>query len=125
MMIDLLAHLPRLENLEWFVGLNEFNPSFEEEPASQFRWEYEGLKRDTRHDFATAVMSTNIPTSLRKVTLDFFTDLRGTDHHVHQNKAQPNLVSPATKDPFSTSLRVLSYNLRDLDLRLQADESLF
>lgn len=37
----------------------------------------------------------------------------------------PNLVIPTLKDPFSTSLRILSYRLQEIKLRAQVDETLF
>ena len=36
-----------------------------------------------------------------------------------------NLVKPATHDPFSSSFRILSYQLRTMKLRVVSDESLF
>lgn len=64
------------------------------------------------------------PRSLRRVRPDFLhrmEDITNIDHL----KPQPDLVSPALKDPFSTSLHYLSQNLRRLDLRLVADVPLF
>jgi hypothetical protein len=42
-----------------------------------------------------------------------------------QQKALPNLTKPAMYDPFSSSLRILSYQLRTMNLHVVADESLF
>lgn len=44
---------------------------------------------------------------------------------IHQNKELPDLVGPGTKDPFSSSLRILSNNLRQVQLRVMADDTLF
>jgi hypothetical protein len=45
--------------------------------------------------------------------------------YVHHWKCKPNLVAPALTDPVGTSLRILSYHLRELTLRGQFDKSLF
>jgi hypothetical protein len=125
-LIDFITRCPNLESVKWRIGSYEWVPRHDEYPASQFLWEYGGPRRDTRHYFAKAITPTNIPKSLQRFELDFFCyggpeDTESVDHW----KAMPNLVSPALKDPFSTSLRILSYHLQELTLRVQADETLF
>lgn len=44
---------------------------------------------------------------------------------INHSKPLPNLVGPIIGDPFSSSLAILSYNLRELRLRAMVDESLF
>lgn len=44
---------------------------------------------------------------------------------IDQRLAMPNLVKPEIYDPFSTSLRLLSYQLRTMSIRVVADETLF
>jgi hypothetical protein len=44
---------------------------------------------------------------------------------IDHRQAMPNLTPSLVHDPLSSSLRLLSYNLRTLNLRLVADETLF
>jgi hypothetical protein len=44
---------------------------------------------------------------------------------LHHYKVHPDLISSTRKDPFSTSLGILSYNLRKLKIRTQVDDTLF
>lgn len=69
-------------------------------------------------------MPSTIPQGLQEVELDFLCDISHADE-MHQWKGIPNLVSPLLKDPFSNSLRLLSYQLRRMVLRAQVDETLF
>jgi hypothetical protein len=125
-MIDLTTHCPNLEMFECHTGYDEWAPSYAQEPANQFIWEYDGPRRDTRHHFGKAIIPSNIPKSLHRVDLNFFCHAAMTNaDHIHHWMATPNLVSPALKDPFSTSLRILSYHLRHLTLSAQVDETLF
>lgn len=108
-LIDFIPRLPRLEELVCHIGAN---------------WEFGGPLRDTRHDFGEAITLAKISQSLDRIELDFFYHDDGADS-IHQWAAMPNLVSPASKDPFSTGLRILSYHLRTITLRAQLDETLF
>jgi hypothetical protein len=114
------------EFLECHVGSQEWDPPYSEEPAKLFLCEYDGPRRDTRHGFEKAITPTNIPKSLQRVELNFFCRLSMKEWDcVDHGKPMPNLVSPFSIDPFSTSLRILSYHLKELTLRIQADETLF
>jgi hypothetical protein len=123
--IDILAHLPNVEQLDCHIGADQWIPTYEDEPAKSSLWEFDGPRRDSRHDFAKAISSSVLPTSLREAELDFISDYEFSDSYLDHYKAQPDLISPARKDPFSTSLRVLSYNLRKLKIRAQVDDTLF
>ncbi|KAJ4351411.1 uncharacterized protein N0V89_006753 [Didymosphaeria variabile] len=85
--------------------------------------DYLGCRRDTRIDFATAARSTSLPASLKQVQLDFINDIDASLQE--QNKQLPNLVGSMASDPFSSSLRLLSYSLSRMDLHVVADKSLF
>ncbi|KAH4302897.1 hypothetical protein HBH64_055300 [Parastagonospora nodorum] len=125
-LIDLIAHLPNASHLECHIGVDEWTPYFTDEPANCYTWDYDGPRRDTRHGFANAPLSSSSLQRLESVKLDFFCRNTMTQaDYIHQYMSYPNLVCPASKDPFSTSLRILSYHLRELDLRVQVDESLF
>jgi hypothetical protein len=125
-MIDLAKRLPSLKYLECHFGQNEWTPSYPDEPASLFLWEYDGPRRDTRHDFGKAIILTDLPGSLREVQLDFLCrEAMLYADRINHWKAMPNLVSPLSRDPFSSSLRVLSYHLQEMTLRAQVDDTLF
>ncbi|KAF2257510.1 hypothetical protein CC78DRAFT_622562 [Lojkania enalia] len=125
-LIDLVTRFPNLENLECHTGKDEWTPSYRDAPAKLFIWEYDGPRRDTRHGFGNAITPTNIPKSLQRVELNWFCrEVMMEADCIHHWKAMPNLVSPASKDPFSTSLRILSYHLQEITLRAQVDETLF
>lgn len=125
-LIDLIARLPNLEDLACHTGKDEWTPSYADAPANEVIWEYDGPRRDTRHGFGKAITTTKLPKSLQRVQLDFLCrEAMMKADCIHHWKAMPDLVSPAAKDPFSTSLRILSYHLRQLTLRAQVDKSLF
>jgi hypothetical protein len=122
--IALAERLPNLRYLSCCVGLDEWTPYYPEEPAKYYAWDYDGVRRDSRHAFGRAIMPSTIPKGLQEVELDFLCDISVADE-MHQWKSMPNLVSPLLKDPFSNSLRLLSYQLRRMVLRAQVDETLF
>ncbi|KAF2180483.1 hypothetical protein K469DRAFT_672349 [Zopfia rhizophila CBS 207.26] len=123
-LVDLITRLPNLEYCGCQMGGDEWAPHFEEEAARHFVHDWEGPRRDSRHDFAKAIRSTNLPDSLRRARLDFLNPLEEAENIDHRQR-MPDLVSPAPQDPFSSSLRLLSYHLRQLQLRVMADETLF
>jgi hypothetical protein len=129
--VDCIAHFPNVEKVAWNTGHDEWSPNHIDSPANKVLWDYDGPRRDTRHDFSKAVMLAKIPESLRTLRLiDFFCKdwdygPSRMDEEVDQTKPMPNLVLPARKDPFSSSLRLLTYHLRTLILRVQVDDSLF
>jgi hypothetical protein len=125
-LIDLAIKCPNLNRLECHIGSQEWDSPYSEEPAKLFLCEYDGPRRDTRHGFGKAVTPNNIPRSLQHVELNFFCRLLGDNWDaIDHGKPMPDLVSPFSKDPFSGSLRILSYQLKELTLRVQADETLF
>jgi hypothetical protein len=86
---------------------------------------WEGPRRDSRHDFGKALESlTAALPCLRHAQLDFLYPLNHVER-IDQRLALPNLTKPAIYDPFSTSLRLLSYQLRTMNLRVVADKTLF
>ncbi|KAF2686377.1 hypothetical protein K458DRAFT_476867 [Lentithecium fluviatile CBS 122367] len=100
--IDLVTRLPNLEKLECHTGMDEWTPAYDEERAIQFLWEYDGPRRDTRHGFSKAITPTNIPKSLQRVELNFICRVAMSQaDRIDHRRAQPNLVSPASKDPFT------------------------
>jgi len=130
-MVDLVSKLPNLEYLGCKTGGFEWAPAFSgndgsEDPNRHFQSDWDGPRRDARHNFAHAVIShqTQLPTSLQRASLDFVSPLiRALD--TIQDRPLPNLVGPALRDPFSASLRILTNNLRQLRLWAIVDESLF
>lgn len=125
-LIDCLSRLPNAEKVTWYTGHGEWTPGYSEAPANKVPWDYDGPRRDTRHDFGKAAILAAVPDTLRTVQLSFMGDLRERPSEViDHSETMPDLVAPASRDPLSTGLRILSYHLRTLTLRVQADESLF
>jgi hypothetical protein len=122
-LIDLASHLPNLKGIVFHTGTNEWPRNYAYELENAYTIDYDGVRRDTRHGFSKAITATQLPTTLRRVTLNFL--CYGDADEVHNWKSMPNLVSPAAKDPFSSSLRILSYHLREMRLSAQVDETLF
>ncbi|KAH7405771.1 hypothetical protein DE146DRAFT_676456 [Phaeosphaeria sp. MPI-PUGE-AT-0046c] len=125
--IDCITHFPNIEEVFWNTGYDEWNPNHDESPADKVLWEYDGPRRDTRHGLSKAITSAQIPESLHTLQFDlFYDDLDSGTHRaaeeIDQTKPMPNLVLPASKDPFSNSIRILTCHLRTLTLRVQADE---
>lgn len=125
-LIDLMTRFPNIEDVALHTGRDEWTPYYEDEPAQWFPWDYAGLRRDTRHEFSKAVEAFTVPSTLARVNLNFLCRRSmGEWDLLHQWRSQPDLVSPASADPFSTSLHILSYNLRELTIRAQIDETFF
>lgn len=124
--VDLTTKVPNHEYLGCQTGEFEWFPALDEEgPTRHFQHDWEGPRRDARHDFAGAVTfySTQLPKSLKRASLNSLDPIvRRTD--IDQTQTLPNLVSPALMDPFSSSLRIMSNNLRELQIRVSVDESL-
>lgn len=121
--LDLAARLPNLQVLKCNIGGDEWSRAFNLEAASYSTQEWQGPRRDSRHDFAQAYQVTQLP-SLSHANLDFIYPIYKADS-VDQRLQMPNLVKPAINDPFSSSLRLLSYQLRTMRLKVVADETLF
>jgi hypothetical protein len=123
-MVDLVVKLPNLEYWGCRMGGGEWSPKTNQAATNHFLQDWAGPRRDTRQDFAKTLLKARLPDSLRRIRLDFLHDLEHSTNIDHLT-AQPDLVSPATNDLFSTSLCHLSSHLRQLHLRVVADETLF
>ncbi|PSN67502.1 hypothetical protein BS50DRAFT_588458 [Corynespora cassiicola Philippines] len=121
-LVDLAARCPNLEYLGCELGVDEWTDTSDEAQA-HYQHDYEGPLRDTRNDFAHAVQNVELPSSLRHVELNFIKNL--SDALSEQLRPLPNLVAPKIYDPFSSSLRLLSSHLKQLELRVMADKTLF
>lgn len=118
MLLDLASRCPNLRYLGCKIGIGEWTVT--EEECTR---DYPGCKRDARRSFADALSTTKLPESLRYVQLNCVND---PDDGVNEQSMQlPNLVYPALYDPYSSSLRILSLQLRKMQLRVMADASLF
>jgi hypothetical protein len=125
-LIDLAIHCPNLKCLECHIGMEEWEQPYRQEPAKLFLCEYDGPRRDTRHDFRKAVTHTNMPKSLQRIELNSFCRLSmNIWDYIDHRKPMPNLISPLSKDSFSNNIRISSYHLKELTLHVQADETLF
>jgi hypothetical protein len=85
--------------------------------------DFPGCRRDTREGFANAMRDVDLPATLKCVQLDFINELYQSVGK--QRRPLPNLVHSRPFDPFSSSLRILSSQLRRLDLHVMADDTLF
>ena len=121
--LDVAARLSNLRVLKCNTGGNEWIRGIDVEEARYSSQDWPGPRRDARHDFAKAIQVIKLPT-LNHVNLDFIYPIRKADW-VDQRLQMPNLIKPAIYDPFSSSLRLLSYQLRTMKLRVVADETLF
>ncbi|KAH4118416.1 hypothetical protein HBH98_143090 [Parastagonospora nodorum] len=122
--VDIATKCPNLQYLGCELGYNEWQRKWMTRGERYLSRDWAGPRRDTRKDFAQALESANLPKSLRHISLNFLhpiDDVTRIDH----NDAHPNMVFPATSDPFSTSLHHFSQNLRRINLCVIADESLF
>jgi hypothetical protein len=122
-LLDMASKLPNLETLRCRIGGDEWFAAQSVESANQVRHDWDGPRRDSRHDFAKQMRHISA-VQLRHARLDFIFPIYESDG-IDQRRAMPNLTSPGTYDPFSSSLRVLSYQLRSMHLRVVADETLF
>lgn len=119
--IELASKIMSLEQLTCTLETYFFGMHFNEEIRRHFTQDWAGPHRDTRHGFAKSLDSTTL-LPLRCLNLNLH---RGYDNHRDQQITLPNLILPMQYDPFSTSLRVLSYQLETMVLRVTADQTLF
>lgn len=122
-LLDLSSRLPNLESLACEIGGDEWPTPCIDEVAKHLTHVYQGPRRDSRLDFSKALAAVSLP-SLREFQLNFIQPLWHIDL-IDQRDAMPNLVSPSAYDPFSNSLRMLSYKLRRMCLFAVVDETLF
>lgn len=118
---DLANRCPNLEYLGCKLGVDEWADSADPW-MEHFMHDYPGCRRDARNDFASAIQDMELP-SLQHVQLDFINEIHQSVEE--QRRPMPNLVSPSSFDPFSSSLRLLSYQSRKLELHVMADDTLF
>jgi hypothetical protein len=122
-LVDVASRLPNLEYLGSRLGIEEWRLPEADVARRHFEYDFEGCAKDSRTGFANSLAKVRLPATLRNVQLDFLNDL---GEHLHAEEGGgPDLVSPATHDLFSSSLRILASNLRRLDLRLKSDPTLF
>jgi hypothetical protein len=121
--LDIAARLSNLRVLKCNTGGDEWTRGFDVEEARYSTQDWPSPRRDARHDFAKVIEAIQLPT-LSHANLDFIYPIRKADC-IDQRLQMPNLVKPAIYDPFSSSLRLLSYQLRTMKLRVVADETLF
>jgi hypothetical protein len=113
MIAHLAARCPNLHYLGCKIKIDEWAITDEESRHG----------RNTRQGFADAVHDTILPNSLRYVQLDFMN--KTEDRMNDQLKQLPDLVYPEPFESFSSSLRLLSYQLRKMEIRVMADQTLF
>ncbi|KAF2440214.1 hypothetical protein P171DRAFT_435980 [Karstenula rhodostoma CBS 690.94] len=123
-LLDLSYKLPNLEHLACGIGGDEWPTPLSHEVASHLCHVYQGPRRDSRHGFAKNFNPTCLPTRLRELALNFIHPFQHTEY-VDQRIAMPDLTAPSLYDPFSTSLRIASYQLRRMRLTAVVDETLF
>lgn len=121
--MDLAYKLPNLTTLRCKVGGDDWYGGFVPETLRYITHDWEGPHRDSRHDISKALETSALP-HVRYVCLDFLHPLNDVEA-IDQRVGIPNLVTPAVYDPFSSSLRLLSYQLRTMHLRVVADKTIF
>ncbi|KAJ4324519.1 hypothetical protein N0V94_001259 [Neodidymelliopsis sp. IMI 364377] len=127
MLGDLANKFPNLGFVGCQLGKNEICPTYvgKSQFWSHYERDYEGPRRDTRHNFANAFKISDRFLLLKRAQLDFIADYAQQLESLDQVQNMPDLTSPAKRDPFSTALGVFSHNLRILELRAMVDKSLF
>ncbi|KAL9110349.1 MAG: hypothetical protein Q9227_005080 [Pyrenula ochraceoflavens] len=125
LLTDLTVKLPRLAFLRCRLGVGDgWTTYIADEGARHFSRDWAGLCRDNRHQFAQSIETAALPPTLRHAQLDFLYPLSRAER-IDQTQEVPDVVAPASFDPFSSSLRLLSQQLRKLELKVVADATLF
>lgn len=124
-LLDMGRQCPNLDTLNCHLGGIEWRGSFLSQAMNESCQDWAGPRRNSRHDFAKAMdgIKKALPL-LRHVQLDFLYPYHWPETFDHRLPL-PDLVKPALSDPFSSSLRALSHQLRTMDIRVVADETLF
>lgn len=119
--LDLSDRLPNLSILHCSVGENELlSNTFPSSKALRYiTQDWVGPHKDSHSGFARSLEEVALR-NLRHVRLDFLYP-ECIDHRL----PMPELVAPALHDIFSTSLRILSQQLRTMCLCVIADATLF
>lgn len=122
-LLDILSRLPNVRTFSCAIGGDEWPSALRDEATVSLWHTHQGPRRDTRHEFAAALQEMSVPT-LRVILLNF---IEPDDHveAIDQRVAMPNLTTPALHDPFSSSLRVMSYGLRRMSIFAVVDSTLF
>jgi hypothetical protein len=121
--LDLASKFLNLKSLDCCLRSVHSGANAEEETTRHYLKDWAGPYRDTRHDFAEAVNYIKLPSSLKHINFNFHPHYN--QNYPDQRERLPNLVLPCHYDPYSTSLRVLSYNLESMVLRVTVDKTLF
>ncbi|KAF2635437.1 hypothetical protein P280DRAFT_461803 [Massarina eburnea CBS 473.64] len=124
-LLDLSSKMPNLEILNCLIGGDEWSLAWKTMESRYTTTDWQGPRRDSRHDFGKALKEGTIALpNLRHAKLNFmYPAFRPLN--IDQRLALPNLTQPAVYDPFSSSLRILSYQLRTMNLLGMVDASLF
>lgn len=120
--IDLASRCPNLEYLGCEIGIDEWTNS-KDLALVHYRHNHVGPLCDTRNDFGQAILNAKLPSALQYVQLYLISNITGAINE--QRGSPPNLVEPASYDFFSSSLSLLSLNLKNMELRVMADKTLF
>ncbi|RDL32980.1 uncharacterized protein BP5553_08419 [Venustampulla echinocandica] len=123
-LLDMVVKLPNLEHLRSNLWEDGWEANKKCDGVKYATREWEGPRRDARNDFVKAFQTAVLPKSLKEVML-CFRGLFGMSWDIDQCQELPNLISPAPYDLFSSSLHILSHQLRKLQLHVMADETLF
>lgn len=122
--LDLSDRLPNLSTLNCRVGADELHSNtFSSEPLRYITQDWIGPRKDSCRKFGKSLEKISLR-SLRHARLDF---LYPQSHiqYIDQRLPMPELLDPSLSDPFSTSLRILSQQLRTMYLSVIADATLF
>ncbi|KAL1608079.1 hypothetical protein SLS60_003018 [Paraconiothyrium brasiliense] len=122
-LIDVSSKLSNLATVCCGVGGDEWLTCNEDYSQHYITKDWAGPRRDTRQDFGRTLAHTALP-CVRTARLNFIAPL-GLAHHFDQLEQFPNLVAPALNDMFSSSLHVLSQQLRHFSLTALIDHTLF
>lgn len=119
--LDLSDRLPNLSTLHCRVGADELlSNTFPSCKALRYiTQDWVGPRKDSYSEFAKSLEKALLR-NLRHVRIDCF-----YPHHIDHRLPMPELVDPSLGDPFSTSLRILSQQLRTMYLCVVADATLF
>ncbi|KAF2625658.1 hypothetical protein BU25DRAFT_300726, partial [Macroventuria anomochaeta] len=123
-LLDLSGKLPNLSALRCRIGADElYSNTLSSEPLRYITQDWIGPRKDSRSGFGKALEGLALH-NLRHVCLDFlYPQFR--IQHIDQGLPMPNLTAPSLLDPLSTSLRILSQQLRAMQFRVIADATLF
>lgn len=123
-LLDLAYKLPNLEQLACEIGGDEWPMPLSHEVTSHLWHTYQGPRRDSRNNFAHSMDPASLPPRLREIEGNFIHPSSHLDY-IDQRIAMPDLTAPSLYDPFSTSLRISSYQLRRMYLFAVVDKTLF